>query len=326
MLSQITFLTLLAAGVLLWMRFFRGWFLRQAPLLEPRMRIQSPIGLTDVGILFFVWISSQAFGVGVGKFLLKIDIANYSQLPVEQQLKMMTTISCCQLVFTMISLGIIALRYGYAPRIFGWQTENILADLKIGVFGFLMIAPIIMTLQALLTQLVEYDHETLSMLSNESSLFAIAATWFSAVLVAPITEEIFFRGILLVWLQRQGTRLLDFGPEQIFGGWTKYGSELNSDFLTGTESAYVPVKVLSDHPYRKALAWSPIVISSFLFAGVHIGQGLAPIPLFLFGLALGYAYRQTGSILPCIVMHFLLNATSMLVYTVSVLTESGVAQ
>ena len=48
-----------------------------------------------------------------------------------------------------------------------------------------------------------------------------------------------------------------------------------------------------------------------MFAAVHYGQGLAPVALFLFGLALGFLYRQTGSIVPCIVLHFFLNFFSM---------------
>ena len=45
-------------------------------------------------------------------------------------------------------------------------------------------------------------------------------------------------------------------------------------------------------------------------AGCTLARG-TPIALFLLGLALGYLYRRTGSLLPCIVVHFLLNAMTM---------------
>ncbi|CAN0489807.1 unnamed protein product, partial [Hapterophycus canaliculatus] len=55
----------------------------------------------------------------------------------------------------------------------------------------------------------------------------------------------------------------------------------------------------------------PIVVASLLFAMMHWGQGLAPIPLFFLSLGLGYLYRQTGSLIPSIVVHFVLNGFTM---------------
>jgi membrane protease YdiL (CAAX protease family) len=43
-----------------------------------------------------------------------------------------------------------------------------------------------------------------------------------------------------------------------------------------------------------------------------VGQGLAWVPLFFFGLVAGYLARQTGSIVPGIVFHGLFNAVSVL--------------
>ena len=57
--------------------------------------------------------------------------------------------------------------------------------------------------------------------------------------------------------------------------------------------------------------WMPIVASSGLFAAIHIGQGLAPVSLFFFGLSLGFLYRATGSVVPPIMLHFMLNGFSM---------------
>lgn len=66
--------------------------------------------------------------------------------------------------------------------------------------------------------------------------------------------------------------------------------------------------------------WRPaIVLSSLAFAAAHVGQGLAWVPLFFFGLVAGYLARQTGSIVPGIVMHSLFNAVSV----VLVLAQTG---
>lgn len=54
-----------------------------------------------------------------------------------------------------------------------------------------------------------------------------------------------------------------------------------------------------------------IVLSSLAFALAHLGQGLAWVPLFFFGLVVGYLARQTGSIVPGIILHGLFNAVSV---------------
>ena len=53
------------------------------------------------------------------------------------------------------------------------------------------------------------------------------------------------------------------------------------------------------------------MISSAVFALIHVGQGAAPIPLFLFAIGLGFVFRYTGSLIPCIALHFMLNAFTM---------------
>ena len=56
----------------------------------------------------------------------------------------------------------------------------------------------------------------------------------------------------------------------------------------------------------------PIALSSLLFAAVHYGHGVAPIPLFFLALALGYLYQRTHRLLAPIVLHASLNACSMI--------------
>jgi len=73
-------------------------------------------------------------------------------------------------------------------------------------------------------------------------------------------------------------------------------------------------RVLQGWLERREAEWgwaAPIVLSSLAFAVAHVGQGLAWVPLFFFGLVAGYLARQTGSIVPGIVMHALFNAVSV---------------
>ena len=54
-----------------------------------------------------------------------------------------------------------------------------------------------------------------------------------------------------------------------------------------------------------------IMLSSLAFAAAHVGQGMAWLPLFFFGLVVGYLARQTGSIVPGIILHGLFNGVSV---------------
>ena len=44
----------------------------------------------------------------------------------------------------------------------------------------------------------------------------------------------------------------------------------------------------------------------------HASNGPDPVPLFVLALGLGYLYQTTQRILPSIVVHFLLNGTTLL--------------
>jgi membrane protease YdiL (CAAX protease family) len=61
-----------------------------------------------------------------------------------------------------------------------------------------------------------------------------------------------------------------------------------------------------------------IGLSSLAFAAAHVGQGMAWMPLFFFGLVAGYLARQTGSIVPGIILHGLFNAVSVALVLVQV--------
>lgn len=54
-----------------------------------------------------------------------------------------------------------------------------------------------------------------------------------------------------------------------------------------------------------------IGLSAAAFAAAHLGQGLAPAPLFLLGIVLGVIAHRTGSIIPCILLHAAFNAVGV---------------
>lgn len=62
----------------------------------------------------------------------------------------------------------------------------------------------------------------------------------------------------------------------------------------------------------------PSVVAGILFGLAHYSYGLSFIPLSIFGILLGLLYRATHSIWPCVIVHFMMNASSMLALGVTV--------
>jgi membrane protease YdiL (CAAX protease family) len=154
----------------------------------------------------------------------------------------------------------------------------------------------------------------------------------SAVIVAPICEEIAFRLLFQGWLENwederskwraaaavstvhdanSGNAFIDLeNPEA--GVTDDRIPNIPSPSSVTDESSFSleqpPHHGLFGLPY----GWFPILVSSLLFGIAHAGYGPEPVPLFLFGLFLGYIFQRTNRILACIVAHALFNFVSML--------------
>jgi membrane protease YdiL (CAAX protease family) len=118
----------------------------------------------------------------------------------------------------------------------------------------------------------------------------------SALIVAPIFEEFLFRGLLQGWLEKMELRLVA-------------NLHNRSDATLNNQLSNASTQLLSVAGLK--LGTIPIFISSMLFALIHLGQGAAPIALYVFALALGYLYRQTHRLWPSMTVHFLLNAVTL---------------
>lgn len=56
-----------------------------------------------------------------------------------------------------------------------------------------------------------------------------------------------------------------------------------------------------------------ILLSSFLFGAVHGNPAQIPFA-FIIGLGLGWVYYKTGSLVPCVFMHFINNGSAVLIF------------
>jgi CAAX prenyl protease-like protein len=80
-------------------------------------------------------------------------------------------------------------------------------------------------------------------------------------------------------------------------------------FETSSSTAQHHDELVEGH--QASPGYSPIIVSSLLFGLLHVGHGADPIPLFVLGLFLGYAYRQTHRILAPLVIHMLVNSVAI---------------
>jgi len=330
--SSLMFIGLLITSAFLWQRLILSQNGQTPHPLSPRSGELVPLGFVDVvaailiiGATLTLATTLSAQFTGIRNF----DLENVQHLTLIN-----IFFGGAQLLAAGLTLLYLYNRYGKLNAA-GLDPGTLNQDMKLGFYGFLLFVPPMLLLQAVLTNFWQYEHPTMDMISPESPLISIVSAWWMATIVAPVSEEIMFRVVLLGWLLRCFAN-----PSDFIGGLI--GGERNTQEVAAKK---VPIADHFDKPnasevnpfvgpasagyaekeYQHQRTWPPVLIVALLFAVVHIGQGPAPIPIFFLGLGLCFMYRQTLSVVPCIVTHFLLNTFSMAVFTLQqlILPEEG---
>lgn len=323
-LSALILFGLLVASAILWRRVIKAYRNKQPHFLSSRDSIIPPLGFSDVVAAVFIFAGSQQLAMTIITLITgirKFDLANALQMTWVN-----FVMGAVQIISAALTIFYLWNRY-CDPRAFGWYPKMLLRDLKLGCLGFLLFVPPMLALQAVLTNFWEYEHPTMDMVSSDSPLLTVLSAWWVATIVAPLNEEVLFRAVLLGWLMRCFAHPHDFLGGLIGGKITRSPSVQltqssgNARVNVGSDVGIDPWASPTSNPvqpveYQHRKTWPPVFIVALLFALVHIGQGPAPIPIFFLGAGLCLMYRQTGSIVPCIVTHFLLNTFSMTVFTI----------
>ena len=205
-------------------------------------------------------------------------------------------------------------------------------DVIYGGVAFAMLAPFLYTIQLILVQWYPSKHPLVEAFQANPTLSFYLVCVFSAAFVAPIVEEFICRMLLQGWLEGflggNSVRSNLFSPPEVMvpEGETREAATSNpytlpskasesdcADESTTHDSSVVAPNVLG--------GIVPIMVSSLVFAGLHWSHGPDPIPLFILALGLGYLYQRTHRILPCVVLHFLVNAFSLALLALSLIVE-----
>lgn len=154
-----------------------------------------------------------------------------------------------------------------------------------------------------------------------------AALAASAILAAPLIEELLFRGILQRrWaLRRYGgdvamglalVMALLSRSRKIQAAWPA-----TADLLVELQPACFVLAIVPGYVLVRCRAATPVPAALYataaLFAAVHSAVWPTPIPLFLLGLLLGFLAQQTQRLLAPLVVHMLFNAAACLVLFLS---------
>jgi membrane protease YdiL (CAAX protease family) len=189
----------------------------------------------------------------------------------------------------MLSFDLMA--YGGSLTGLGLSLRQSRRGLAVGVTYAVVFVPLVfggMIVTEFVYQAVGYEHprehDLLRLLGESAEPWVRVVLTVGATVVAPLAEELLFRGHLQTILRRTLRRL----PRP-----------------TTTPSEPVPVA-------PAWVAWGAIILASLLFAGVHERWSWPPI--FLLSLCLGWSYERTGNLWVPVGVHAAFNTFSTLMF------------
>jgi Type II CAAX prenyl endopeptidase Rce1-like len=220
--------------------------------------------------------------------------------------------------------------------------------------GMLIATPVVWSIQVASVKVWEPHGHPLEQMLQEQFTFDVGYLAFiTAVILAPLLEEMTFRGIIQRWLikafARRAAQSVQSDPlaDPLFdsvedGSGPEFWETADPALPHGPASFFPQVRApgfdsdraprpldvatipVSKDPMsvHRAVARA-IVITSLIFAALHAPQWPAPIAIFVLSLGLGTLAYRTGSLLAPIVMHACFNGLSTLLLYGLLLSGAG---
>lgn len=285
--------------VLPWKAAYQRRLKNGLPLLDQWSLIPARLDLIDMIITLVIYFGVQVVGiVVVAENPDPQDNPNhFLQLSPFNSAAGLST-----LLTFFVAVPVIYFRRGDL-RAMRLRFDRVTELVRIGFYASLLILPVTMVINAVVSILVTpYSHPVIETLLAEASVTTLVYTVITVVFAAPLVEEFVFRGVILTYLHRVFSGQWDSNTAVYCSNTANaHGDGENSDLfqLHGAN-----------------------ILTSLLFAALHIGQGAAYIPLFFLSFALGYVCNKTGSILPCVIIHMVLNGISTVPLIFMILYQS----
>jgi membrane protease YdiL (CAAX protease family) len=279
-------LALAMASLLVWLQIL-VLRRRRIPLAVAEPRASVPWNGTDV---LFLAIAAFAFELAASALVASrppavpdapqeaAAVAIVDPAAQQVSLANVVAVGISRMLWLSFALVLLSVRTQAPLYALGFDTSREPSDLRLAGILFLAAVLPVYGLQLLLNVVlkIESDHPLVTLVSERHSVGVLAIVTVVAVVVAPLAEEFLFRVLLQGWLEKRQVVRQGFAPGELA----------------------VP-------------GYAPMVVSALFFGLLHLGHGADPIPLFVLGLFLGYAYRATHRIIAPLAMHMLVNSVAM---------------
>ena len=251
--------------------------------------------LTYLGVSFTVGLAVAA--VHWPRFAAAAAVGHPATFSMADQMAIMAVSNAA--VFAAVPLALRATS-GARLRDLGLTRANFWRDALLGLQAFLATMPVVYLVFGAASLVFKpakaNRHPLQQMLEQDASPWSVVLALASAVVAAPLAEELLFRGVLQPWLASCLARVGRRGP--------------GAAGPASASSAEIATDPVATAPPDRGRGTFAIVAASLLFAAMHAAQMPAPIALFVLSLVLGILYDRTGGLVAPITLHALFNATS----------------
>jgi membrane protease YdiL (CAAX protease family) len=263
--------SLMMASLVVWLNVARR--LSEGETLVPyEPRLRAPWNVVDVLWLVLAWPIFELVSL---RAAAPADTIHDGGLSIAG----LAGITAGHFLWAVAAIFYLEIRTGARAREFGFDTGSLAKDARLGGLAFLAAAPLVYGVQIVVSKFwTPLEHPLAKLVSEQNGPALVALAALSAIVVAPLSEELLFRVILQGWLERALRR--------------------------------------RSRTWKAAHRVLPILISSALFSVMH--QGADRVALFVLALFLGFLYRQTHRIFPSLVLHACINALAVLALALGV--------
>jgi membrane protease YdiL (CAAX protease family) len=276
---------------------------RRRSIVGPERIGNEESGWTLVSIFFFGLCAALFLGSALSLFLKSRQLdATLSQIVANLALE-----AAGFLVLVFLSAKV---RPQGIDRL-GLVMRRLPRGVTLGCAAVFVLYPMVMTASAITESLLHWagwpdpkPNEILQLVDNSHQGVVVAVGILMAIIVAPFSEELVFRGFfqtmlsnLFAWIVRPK----DQQPQMVLP--VSDGDRILS---------YATPPLRQQSPIPAAARWVAVLITAGCFAYVHKELAFMP-PLFVLALGLGYLYERTGNLWASIVAHSVFNGLQLLI-------------
>ena len=239
-------------------------------------------------VVLFIWF-------GIVSLIAWIAQTLFSDLQ-DRQSDFFDNLILCIGEMTTIAVIIFLARIHFTRRLkgFGLNIKTVVKDFFAAFVNLLAVWPLIISAMGLTIYFGELiwgreyqmqQHQQLKLIMEHSQLLPRILIVVVAVVIAPLLEEMLFRGLFQTTIR---------------------------SYFEAFRSLLVPQnKAEEKRATDRNGVWPAIVISSVLFTMTHANAGHWPA-LFVLGVCLGYSYEKSGSLFRPIFIHSIFNTVSII--------------